>query len=146
FPSVDPEGGEAEKELDQLAQRYPDEVSSERLSADFGVPHPALGSTDARSLVNMKPFPTYLGYSSRLLAESWESNNLYWARLADEKGYPPVMLNMLVPQLTYRMVENIAATCLDDWPALLRALRVTGEEFQQGKLASLPGAGSRAGL
>lgn len=146
FPSVDPEGGEAEKELDQLAQRYPNEVSWERLSADFGVPHPALGGTDARSLVNMKPFPTYLGYSSRLLAESWESNNLYWARLADERGYPPVMLNMLVPQLTYRMVENIAATYLDDWPALLRALRVTGQEFQQGKLASLPGAGSRAGL
>ncbi|HEX5410227.1 MAG TPA: hypothetical protein VFZ27_00035 [Terriglobia bacterium] len=146
FPSVDPAGGEAEKELDQLAQRFPNEVSWERLSADFGVPHPALGSTDARSLVNMKPFPTYLGYSSRLLAESWESNNLYWARLADEKGYSPVMLNLLVPQLTYRMIENIAATYLDDWPALLRSLRATGEEFQQGKLASLPGAGTRAGL
>jgi hypothetical protein len=94
----------------------------------------------------MKPFPTYLGYSSRLLAESWESNNLYWARLADEKGYSPVMLNLLVPQLTYRMVENIAATYLDDWAALLRSLRTTGEEFQQGKLSSFPGAVSSAGL
>ena len=146
FPSVDPEGGEAEKELDQLVQRFPKEVGWERLSVDFGVPHPALGGTDARSLVNMKPFPTYLGYSSRLLAESWESNNLYWARLADEKGYSPVMLNLLVPQLTYRMVENIAATYLDDWAALLRSLRATGEEFQQGKVASLPGAGSNAGF
>jgi hypothetical protein len=146
YPSVDPGGGEAKKELDQLAQRFPNEVSWERLSVDFGVPHPALGGTDARSLVNMKPFPTYLGYSSRLLAESWESNNLYWARLADEKGYPPVMLNLLVPQLTYRMVENIAATYLDDWAALLRSLRATGEEFQQGKLASLPGSGSSGGL
>jgi hypothetical protein len=146
FPSVDNEGGEAEKELDQLAQRFPNEVSWERLSVDFGVPHPALGGSDARSLVNMKPFPTYLGYSSRLLAESWESNNLYWARLADEKGYSPVTLNLLVPQLTYRMVENIAATYLDDWPALLRSLLATGEEFQQGKVASSPGAGSRAGL
>jgi len=25
-----------------------------------------------------EPFPTFLGYSSRLLAESWQSNNLYW--------------------------------------------------------------------
>ena len=110
------------------------------------MPHPALADTNALSLINVKPFPTYLGYSSRLLAESWESNNLYWARLADEKGYAPVMLNLLVPQLTYCMVENIAATYLDDWPALLRSLRETGEEFQQGKLAALPGGGSSSGL
>jgi hypothetical protein len=146
FPSVDPAGGEAGQELTQLVQRFPEEVSWERLSEDFGVPHPSLSGTDARSLNNTKPFPTYLGYSSRLLAESWESNNLYWARLADEKGYPPVMMNLLVPQLTYRMVENIAATYLDDWPALLRSLRETGKEFQQGKVASLPGTGSGAGL
>jgi hypothetical protein len=146
FPSLDPEGGDAKKELDRLAEHFPKEVSWERLSEDFGVPHPALANTDALSLINVKPFPTYLGYSSRLLAESWESNNLYWARLADEKGYPPVMLNLLVPQLTYRMVENIAATYLDDWPALLRSLRVTGKEFQQGKVAALPGGVSSTGL
>ena len=146
FPSADPAGGEAEKQLDQLEKQVPDEVSWKRLSEDFGVPHPALDQTEARSLINMKPFPTYLGYSSRLLAESWESNNLYWARLADEKGYPPVVLNLLVPQLTYRMVENIAATYLDDWPALLRSLRITGKEFEQGKVASLPNLGSGSGF
>jgi hypothetical protein len=146
FPSVEPEGGDAKKELDRLAQQFPKEVTKERLSEDFGVPHPAFAGTDALSLINAKPFPTYLGYSSRLLAESWESNNLYWARLADEKGYPPVMLNLLVPQLTYRMVENIAATFLDDWPALLRSLRETGKEFQQGKVAALPGGESSSGL
>lgn len=146
FPSVEPEGGDAKKELDRLAQQFPEEVAKERLSEDFGVPHPAFAGTDALSLINAKPFPTYLGYSSRLMAESWESNNLYWARLADEKGYPPVMLNLLVPQLTYRMVENIAATYLDDWPALLRSLRETGKEFQEGKVASLPGGGSSSGF
>jgi hypothetical protein len=146
FPSLDPKGGQAEKELDDLARRFPAEVSPMRLSEDFGVPHPALDQTDARALTNMKPLPTYLGYSSRLLAESWESNNLYWARLADEKGYPPVMLNLLIPELTYRMVENIAATYLDDWPALLRSLRKTGEEFQQGKFAPLPNMKSDSGL
>jgi len=146
YPSVDPEGGNAEKAIDRLAQQFPKEVSWKRLSEDFGVPHPAFADTNALSLINVKPFPTYLGYSSRLLAESWESNNLYWARLADEKGYPPVMLNVLVPQLTYRMVENIAATYLDDWPALLRSLRKTGKEFQQGKVAALPGGGSSSGL
>jgi hypothetical protein len=146
FPSIDPGGGDAKQQLDELAQRIPEEVSWQRLSEDFGVPHPSLIGTDARSLINTKPFPTYMGYSSRLLAESWESNNLYWARLADEKGYSPVMLNLLIPQLTYRMVENISATYLDDWPALLRSLRETGKEFQQEKGASLPASGSGAGL
>ncbi|MGH9375662.1 MAG: hypothetical protein ACRD1J_05795, partial [Terriglobia bacterium] len=127
----------AGQELDQLSQRYPTEVSWERLSEDFGVPHPALADTYACQLLNVKPFPTFLGYSSRLLAESWESNNLYWARLADERGYPPVMLNVLVPELTRRMVANIFASDLGDWPALLRALRETGVEFRQGKLVSL---------
>jgi hypothetical protein len=76
-----------------------------------------------------------MGYSSRFLAESWDSNNLYWARLADEKGYSPVMLNRLVPELTRRMVEKIFATDLEDWEALLRAAREAGDEFRQGKIA-----------
>lgn len=146
FPSEDPKGGLAEKTLDQLAQRDPSQVSWKRLSEDFGVPHPALQETNALSLLNVKPFPTYLGYSSRLLAESWESNNLYWARLADEKGYPPVMLNLLIPELTYHMVANISATYLDDWHALLRSLRETGAEFMEGKFTSLPNAKSSPGF
>jgi len=36
------------------------------------------------------------------------------------------------------MVENIFATDPEDWPALLRALRQTGEEFRDGKLPLLP--------
>ncbi len=116
----------------------PAEVSWKRLSEDFGVPHPALAQSYSRELLNVKPFPAFMGYSSRLLAESWDSNNLYWARLADELGYPPVMLNRLVPELTHRMVEKIFATDFEDWPAMLRAMRETGEEFRQGKIASLP--------
>ena len=80
-----------------------------------------------------KPFPAFPGYSSRLLAESWDSGNLYWARLADETGYSPVALNRLVPELTRRMVEKIFATDFEDWPALLRAMRETGDEFRAGK-------------
>ena len=60
--------------------------------------------------MSLKPIPTFLYYSSRLMAESWDSNNLYWARLADEMGYSPVMLNGLVPQLTRRMVEQTFAS------------------------------------
>jgi hypothetical protein len=88
--------------------------------------------------LNVRPFPAFEGYSSRLLAETWDSGNLYWARLADEKGYAPVTLNQLAPELTRRMVEKIFATDFEDWDALLRAMRETGEEFRQGKLAALP--------
>jgi hypothetical protein len=133
--------GPAGKELDGLCHRSPAEVSWERLSEHFGVPHPALAHSYARELLNVKPFPTFQDYSSRLLAESWDSNNLYWGRLADEKGYPPVMLNRLVPELTHRMVEKLFATNLEDWPAILRAMQDTGEEFRRGKIALAPGNG-----
>ena len=122
-------------ELDTLAKDHPDDASLDHISRDFGVPHPALEQTYGRALLNVQPFPAFMGYSSRFLAESWDSNNLYWARLADEKGYSPVVLNQLVPELTRRMVEKIFATDLEDWPALLRAARETGDEFRLGKVA-----------
>ena len=90
--------------------------------------------TPARCLP-AEPFPVSGGYASRLFGESWESSNLYWARLADEKGYPPATLNILVPELTRQMVANISATSIDDWPALLRAMDQTGQEFLQGRIA-----------
>ncbi len=137
FPKEVGSAGKAGQELGDLSRDHPAEVNWERLSEDFGAPHPALADTYASQLLNVKPFPTFLGYSSRLLAESWESDNLYWARLADERGYSPAMLNILAPELTRRMVANIFATDLGDWPALLRALRETGDEFRQGKVVSL---------
>ena len=137
FPAQTDSWGVAGQELDGLSHRDAGEVSWERLSRDFGVPHPALAQSYARELLDVKPFPALMGYGSILLAESWDSNNLYWARLADEMGYSPVMLNRLVPQLTHRMIEKIFATDFEDWPAILRAMRETGEEFRQGKIASL---------
>jgi hypothetical protein len=137
FPHQNDSFGSAGKELESLCQRYPADVSWERLSRDFGVPHPIFGRSYGRELLNLPPFPAFTGFSSRLLAESWDSNNLYWARLADEQGYSPVMLNRLVPELTRRMVEKIFATDMEDWPALLRAARETGDEFRNGKMAPL---------
>jgi len=140
FPHQSNSFGSAGQELESLSQHYPADVSWERLSRDFGVPHPILEQSYGRDLLNLAPFPAFAGYSSRLLAESWDSNNLYWARLADEQGYSPVMLNRLVPALTLRMVEKIFATNIEDWPALLRATRETGDEFRKGKMAPLSNA------
>jgi hypothetical protein len=138
FPKEATAWGPAGQQLENLARQYPAEVSSERLSRDFGVPHPTLAQTNTLELLNVKQFPFFAGYSSRLFGESWESSNLYWARLADEMGYSPVMLNSLVPELTHHMVAKIFASDLEDWPAMLRAMQETGEEFRRGKIALLP--------
>ena len=137
FPDLN-SWGQSGKELDRLTNDHPKELSWERLSRDFGVPHVTLTQSYARELLNVKPFPAFAGYSSRLMAESWDSSNLYWARLADEKGYSPAMLNRLVPELTRRMVGKIFATEFEDWQALLRAMREAGEDLRQGKIAILP--------
>ena len=71
-----------------------------------------------------------MGYGSDLLAESWESTNLYWAQLADQAGYSPAMLNELAPKLASDMVATIFGSDFDDWPALNRALRQAGREFR----------------
>jgi len=128
--------GTASQELQELCRQHPEQVSWQRLSHDFGTPHPNIAQNYGLELLNMVPMPPFSGYSSRYLAESWDSPNLYWARLADEAGYSPVMLNHFVPELTRMMVEKIFATDFEDWPALLRAMHEAGAEFRQGKLTS----------
>ncbi|MBZ5679147.1 MAG: hypothetical protein LAO24_03460 [Acidobacteriia bacterium] len=134
--------GAATQELQDLSRQYPDQVNWKRLSHDFGVPHPSMAQTYGRELLNVPPMPAFAGYSSRFLAESWDSPNLYWARLADERGYSAVALNRLVPELTRHMVEKIFASDFEDWPALLRAMHETGEDFRQGKLTAPPSVGT----
>jgi hypothetical protein len=128
--------GAAGQELQKLSEEHLEEIRRVRLAHDFGIPHPNMAQNYGLELLNVVPMPPFSGYGSRLFAESWDSPNLYWARLADERGYPPVMLNSLVPQLTQRMVERIFATDLEDWPALLRALHDTGDDFLKGKVGS----------
>ncbi|MGA8088092.1 MAG: hypothetical protein WCA10_12350 [Terracidiphilus sp.] len=134
YPNPASMAGPVGRELDELAQKYPSEAGMERLSADFGVPHPGLMITASSALLNIKSISTFGGDAGRLFAESWDSNNLYWARLADEMGYTPAELNLLVPELTRNMVANIFASNIDDSPALLRAMQQTGDEFRKGKI------------
>jgi len=126
--------GTAGRELDALCAKYPSDSSWERLSSDFGVPHPSFVLTNSSALLNLKAISSFGGNSGSIFAESWESNNLYWARIADEMGYPPVEMNLLVPELTRNMISNIFASNTDDWPALLRAMQATGKEFRTGKI------------
>jgi hypothetical protein len=142
YPSDVGSWGTATQELQDLSRQHPEQVNWSRLSHDFGVPHPSLAQTYSRELLNIGPMPAFSGYSSRLLAESWDSSNLYWARLADETGYSAVTLNHLVPDLTRHMIEKIFATDFEDWPAVLRAMHETGEDFRKGRIGSLKSADS----
>lgn len=115
-------------EVRRLAAAEPKLCNEQAISDAFGSPKPTLTHSYAPQLLSLRTFPTLMGYSSRILAESWESNNLFFAALSDELMLPPTQLNVLIPEWTKRSVEQIFATHLEDWPALLRAMRATAEE------------------
>ncbi len=100
----------------------PQQLNYDAISRSFGTPKPTLANSYSPELLNLRTFPTLMGYSSRILAESWESNLLYYAALADQLHFAPAELNVLVPAWTRETVERIFATHLEDWPALLRSL------------------------
>jgi hypothetical protein len=121
----------ASAEIRRLAAQAPDAVSPRAISRAFGTPKPTLANSYQPELLNLRTFPTLMGYSSRILAESWESNLLYYAALADETYVRPAELNVLIPEWTEQTVEKIFATHLEDWPALLRSLRSVGDDVRQ---------------
>jgi len=123
-------GGPGALEIQRLASAMPERLSYSRISSRFGVPHPQLADSYQLELLNLPLFPTLMGYSSRVLAESWESSNLYWAALADEFHLPPNRLNLMVPQWTQKSLERIFATHLDDWPALWRSMRIVANDYR----------------
>ena len=116
--------------IDELERRDPERFSEARVASRFGMPHPRLAHSYRLELLNVPLFPTLMGYSSRILAESWESNNLHWAALSDELHIEPAQLNLLIPRWTQRTLERIFATHLDDWPALWRSLRMIADQVR----------------
>jgi hypothetical protein len=118
------------EEIAHMKAIAPDQVSSAAISRAWGTPKPTLANSYRPELLNLRTFPTLMGYSSRVMAESWESNLLYWADVGDQTGVQPAQLNVLVPEWTEKVVERIFASNLDDWPALLRSLRSVGEEVR----------------
>jgi hypothetical protein len=118
-------------EIRREAAESPQQLSYEMISRAFGTPKPTLANSYSPELLGLRTFPTLMGYSSRILAESWESNLLYYAALADQLYLSPVELNVLVPDWTRQTVERIFATNLEDWPALLRSLRLVGDEARE---------------
>ncbi len=122
-------------DIRQLRAKHASEVSERAVSRAFGTPKPTLTNSYRPELLELRTFPTLMGYSSRIMAESWESNTLYWAGLADELHEPPAQLNVLIPVWTEKVVEHIFASHLEDWPALLRSLRQVGDDVRaQAKL------------
>jgi hypothetical protein len=117
-------------ELLKLAQDDPKQANYSEISHAFGTPKPTLANSYEPELLNLRTFPTLMGYSSRIMAESWESNTLYWAALADELSLRPAQLNLYIPDWTRQLVEHIFASHLEDWPALLKSLRQVGDNVR----------------
>jgi hypothetical protein len=124
-------------EIHRLAAQSPQQVNYAAISAAFGTPKPTLANSYRPELLNLRTFPTLMGYSSRILAESWESNTLYWAELADETNVQPSQLNVRIPEWTEKLVERIFASHLEDWPAVLRSLRAVGDEVRKTRLLAV---------
>ena len=127
--SVSPDA--ASLELTRMAQSNDPKLSPAAIAASFGTPKPTLTHSYRPGLLYLRTFPTLMGYSSRLLAETWESNGFYYGALADELGIPANQLDAYVPEWTRATIENIFATHLEDWPALLRSLRSVGDNLRQ---------------
>jgi hypothetical protein len=117
-------------EIGHFKSLIPDEVSDMAISRAWGTAKPTLANSYRPELLNLRTFPSLMGYSSRIMAESWESNLLYWADVGDQAGVQPAQLNVLVPEWTEKVVERIFASHLEDWPALLKSLRSVGEEVR----------------
>jgi len=127
----DPVNNPIAAEIRREAAVEPRELNYEAISRAFGTPKPTLANSYSPELLGLRTFPTLMGYSSRILAESWESNLLFYAALADQLYLAPGELNVLVPDWTRQTVERIFATNLEDWPALLRSLRLVGADVRE---------------
>jgi hypothetical protein len=124
------DAGPEAAELTRLRRENAAQVSDAAISGAFGTPKPTLANSYKPELLKLRTFPTLMGYSSRIMAESWESNTLYWAALADQLHIAPSQLNVLIPEWTQKVVERIFASHLEDWPALLKSLRLVGEDVK----------------
>ena len=118
-------------EIEDLSAANRGNLDPAKISAIFGTPKPTLTHGLQPELLNLRTFPTLMGYSSRILAETWESDSLYYAALADEIGIPAGQMDSYLPDWTRATIENIFATHLEDWPALLRSLRTVGDSVRQ---------------
>lgn len=121
----------ASRAMAEMTRNDEAQIAPAAIAARFGTPKPTLLHSYRPGLLELRTFPALMGYSSRILAESWESDNLYFAALADETGVPVSELDSLVPEWTRATVENIFATHLEDWPALLRSLYSVGDAVRQ---------------
>lgn len=120
----------ASRQIASLKEAHASSVSPEAISKVFGTPKPTLTHSFTPGLLKLRTFPALMGYSSRILAESWESNNLFYAALADEMATPVASLDAYVPEWNRSTIENIFATHLEDWPAILRSLQTTGNNIR----------------
>src|SRR5438270_9135990 len=75
-------------EIAEMTAKHDPELLPAAIARAFGTPKPTLTHSYLPGLLYLRTFPALMGYSSRIMAETWESNNLYYAALADRVGVP----------------------------------------------------------
>lgn len=128
-------------EIEALAAQHRPDLSPGAIARAFGTPKPILRHSYRPELLSLRLFPALMGYSSRILAETWESDGLYYAALADQAGVPVGQLDAYVPAWNEAAIENIFATHLEDWEALVRSLHAVHKDVLQRVQAAESGAG-----
>ena len=114
-------------QLAAMTERGDAKLTPAAIAATFGTAKPTLTHSFVPRLLYLRTFPALMGFSSRILAETWESNNLYYAALADQAGVPVEQLESSVRDWNRSAIENIFATHLEDWPAIIRSLKTTSD-------------------
>jgi hypothetical protein len=117
----------ASLQIAAMEERVDPKLKPAAIAATFGTAKPTLTHSFAPRLLYLRTFPALMGFSSRILAETWESNNLYYAALADQVGIPVEQLESSVREWNRSAIENIFATHLEDWPAIIRSLKTTSD-------------------
>ena len=114
-------------ELRQLSEASPQMVNYEAISRAFGTPKPTLANSYRPELLNLRTFPALMGYSSRIMAESWESNTLYWVGAGRRDGPAPGATQCAYSGMDpARWWSSIFASHLEDWPAVLKIAAAGG--------------------
>ena len=72
------------QETKRLMAEHPQHVTPAAISRAFGTPKPTLTGSYQPELLNLRTFPTLMGYSSRIMAESWNRICCIMRPVADE--------------------------------------------------------------
>ena len=120
-------------------QASPEEVNYAAISRAFGTPKPTLANSYRAGAAQ----PAHVPHADGLLQPH------HGGKLGIEhpvlggpgrraRACAPAQLNVRIPEWTQKLVEQIFASHLEDWPAVLKSLRLVGDDVRARSRAPRP--------